>query len=326
MKFLLKLLATIASILIAYVLIKLVPKEYKINVLETWLWCPALIGLMASGQFDTIPILFAILSLYLLKQCRYKLSGLSLAISTLLKQFTILIVPPIIAYVSYRRKWNFIITYLATILLITTPFILYNPKIFIDKVIMYHINRPPCEISLLHLVKILNNINEATYNQLICIWSYVYATIYVIQIILALKHGLKNFNKLLTILSIILLTMIIINKVLFQYYLVWFCPLIYITSLNKGKRKINYTTNTLTLLTEIQATTYVLSTWNTTEIINLGKHIDKPALTILHRLATQFRNIIEVNPHLILGTLFDNKHYNIYLLNNSTLEIIIFLN
>jgi Gpi18-like mannosyltransferase len=141
--FLLKIPLILSDVLVTTLLFKIVKSEWqneKIAILVAALWFlnPIVIWVSSGwGMFDTLPALFTVLSLYFVLDGRYSYSMLSLAGSTLLKFYAIVIFVPLI-FIIWRKAgpravWTSLIPTVILAIIASLPlFLISNPLSFIS--------------------------------------------------------------------------------------------------------------------------------------------------------------------------------------------------
>ena len=112
----------ISDIAISVVLYKMISKHYEVDMGEKaamlFYLNPAVIWISSAwGQYDTIPALFTILSLYLILEKKFISSSLSLLIATLYKVYPIALLIPASIYLFKKESKRNLITYLSVFLI-----------------------------------------------------------------------------------------------------------------------------------------------------------------------------------------------------------------
>ncbi len=298
LKLILKAPIIIATLIIAYILPKFTSTNFKIDIIRFWLWCPSLIALIAIGQYDVISILFILLSLYSMKCNRYVISAIFLAITTCIKQFTVLIIPIFMFYAIYNKKWNYIITYILCSLAITIPFLIANADNFINKVLFFHINRRPIGQSIIYTLKLIFSIKDIDFY--LSIWNIIFTCSFILTNVVVFKYDVRHINELPESMAVVLFIAIMINKVVFPHYLLWFCPFIYIVALNRGKKYLAHLANILSLTVLMQMLLWIIAKWHFSNIQSLSKHVHGVLINIIHLIITYMENMLKEHIFVIL--------------------------
>jgi hypothetical protein len=143
--FIVKIPIVISDILVGYIIYKLIlgktgDKKKATYGFALWFLCPIVIYNSAvHGMFDSVAVLFMVLSVYSLYKGHYFLAGASLSVAVLTKVFPLYIVFALIAYLALKHKgegkilWTNLGKAAAGLLLMTL--IMYIP-LFLDGTVM----------------------------------------------------------------------------------------------------------------------------------------------------------------------------------------------
>lgn len=98
----------VAGALIYYLIKRVTDNERKALIgCAIWIFCPLVIYVSSvQGMFDTIMVVFMLISLILLIEGKYFFAGAALSLAVFIKLFPILLVPVFVAYVLLKNKGN----------------------------------------------------------------------------------------------------------------------------------------------------------------------------------------------------------------------------
>jgi hypothetical protein len=82
-----------------------------------------------AGWFDSVPLLFMLLSLYLLLNNRAALSGLAAGVGVMIKILPLALVP--VGFKLLSRRWRYVLAVVSVSIAVNLPFYLLNPAMFI---------------------------------------------------------------------------------------------------------------------------------------------------------------------------------------------------
>jgi hypothetical protein len=105
-----KIPSVIADVLVGYLIFKMIKEKTNDERKATygfalWFLCPFVIYTSSvHGMFDSIYVLFMVLSVYALRKGHDFLAGASLAVAVLLKVFPAFVILPLIAYLAMKHK------------------------------------------------------------------------------------------------------------------------------------------------------------------------------------------------------------------------------
>ncbi|GEM_PF-1193756 len=214
--------------LIYYVLLK----YYGWKTAKYWLINYGAYSTIFGYQFDLYTSLFLLLSI--ISIARYKnpvLTGVFLALAILVKPLVVFVgfIPLIKYYIEKRLKdlFYYISAGLLTGLIIVSPFMMYNPMDFFMKVVMFHSDRLPQDLSVwaipLYILR---------YNYMLLpsweIWLWLPAMLIGVMAYLLIfyKNGKMDEISLVKAYAAIIIVCLITNKVGNLNYLTWVIPLL----------------------------------------------------------------------------------------------------
>ncbi len=197
-------------------------------------------------QFDLITALGIVLTLiFIYRKKNYLLAGMSFSLSLLTKHLTIILIPLIFYDIYSNRKLRGILEFLMGLLIIgvptTVPFLIYSFKEFIEKVLLFHSNRYPQDLSIYaipvyYYAYVLHRINDIP-SYLKWIWIPIFIAAYTITVTCILKKARISEECGYIRYAIILLLSILLNKIGNNPYYVWPLPLLAIIMAKYGEKK-----------------------------------------------------------------------------------------
>ncbi len=225
-RFIVKLPLIIMFNLIYYVLLK----YYGWSTAKYWLINYGAYSTIFGYQFDLYTSMFLLLSL--VSMARYKnpvLTGLFLALAILIKPLVVFVgfIPLIKYYVEHKTRdlICYISVGLITGLVIVLPFMMYNPIDFLMKVVMFHGNRLPQDLSIwaipLYILR---------YNYMLLpsweIWLWLPAMLIGVTAYLYVFYRSSETNELslAKAYAAVIILCLITNKVGNLNYLTWVIP------------------------------------------------------------------------------------------------------
>ncbi len=221
---------------------------------------PTLITLGAY-QFDPFVALLLLLSLLsLTRYKRYWLSAIFFALAILVKPLVAVFFVPIALYLAKPRK---VVSYAAIIaalcFAISAPFLVLEPKSFIENVVGFHMHRPPQYVSFWNIPVLLSARNHRIENVVNLVWLPAYATLISILIWLAFKRAGKVFDEKLLLLTITIvgIATLAFNKVVNPSYTLWIYPLTLMLAFGYGMEWLALRYNVLSVLACIWPGLYV---------------------------------------------------------------------
>jgi len=199
-----------------------------------WFLSLPFIQILFVLQFDVIISLLVLLATYFFSNQKYHLSAITLALSSLIKHVTVILLPiyliTLLIDKKYRTVLKYLLIYILVVLTIVLPFFINDPISMIEEVILFHGARAPQDLSIWAILTVVLETNIVkSLGYIDNIWlipftiGYISLIIYYIQI-----HKYRNSNKdyrhLCLCISLALLMFITFNKIGNLNYLVWIVP------------------------------------------------------------------------------------------------------
>lgn len=208
-----------------------------------WSMCYAGYGVLISYQFDLITGLFLLLSYLYIVRDKPVYSAIAFSIAVLTKQMVVLLAPIYIIYFIKKGLKDsvkkFIVTSILVLVIIILPFFLVDPIKFIDKVILFHANRLPQALSLYTIPLYITDYRYWLIPSFITyIWLPIFLVFYIMEIYLSyhLDYSINGDKKLLYMITLVLISMVFLNKVGNPQYYLWFAPFIPLIAINNNGR------------------------------------------------------------------------------------------
>ncbi len=240
-KLLLKLPVIIPTLLLAMLLSRFCKKKEAAYWLL--LGIPTLIT-VGTYQFDSLLALFLFLSIVSLTRWRKDwISALFLALATLTKPIAAIFYLPIAFYIGDRKKALRYLGVLATFITIgVLPFLMIEPKAFLENVLAFHMDRPPQYSSIWNIPILLSMRDPRVVSLIDKLWIFGYAT--ALGIIMALfKPKVGDERSLLISIVAIGIVTTFANKVVNPNYLMWVYPEIVMLAMAYGLTRAAKTYN-----------------------------------------------------------------------------------
>ncbi|ABN69618.1 hypothetical protein Smar_0510 [Staphylothermus marinus F1] len=184
-------------------------------------------------QFDLLPALFILLAAYeLAKPSRNPVKvAVYLALAILYKQILIfLALIPLIIYYKEKRFTDlkkYVVTGIAVASIVILPFFVVDPYAFIYKVLIYHSQRYPQELSLWAIPLYLYNYDYTRLPSWITVtWLPIYVVALVFYFVKIIKIDRFDESIIYKYFVIYILMTLIVNKVNNLGYLTWALPLL----------------------------------------------------------------------------------------------------
>lgn len=221
-KFMPILFDTALSILIYLTLRNLGVNEKQSIIVQT-LWCFNPLAIVASswyGLFDSIPTLFALLSILFIVKQKFIASALILSLGIATKVFPAVLLPINIfaLYTKSRGKRSLIYKYLVTVFLAVTVIeLLTTFKCVSDAVkdqLLFHIERTDKGLSITPLYPYSSA------------FSLIIAMIFPLAFLLRVKPAIFSDSDIYTISAIASMFLVIVNPFVYPHYMIWFLPLV----------------------------------------------------------------------------------------------------
>ncbi|MCY0868071.1 MAG: hypothetical protein OWQ48_02420 [Desulfurococcus sp.] len=221
------------------------------------LWLLNAIGyiVVAEYQFDLIATLLLAVGFLYAAEKKYTLSAVAIALSALVKQvLAILVLFPIISQLKeegYRSAFKSLSIVLATVLLISAPFILVDPWAFIEKTTFFHAVRYPQNYSLWALPLYMAWYDLNALPQWIT-WAWIIPFVAAVLAVTVAYYVNPPVNEdmLLGYFTIQLLLVIMLNKVGNINYYTWVSPFLAVF-LARNIRRVSYRVLALYMLTPV---------------------------------------------------------------------------
>ncbi len=224
---LLKLPMIIGDLIVGVLLFKLTKSKL---ITALWLFNPFVIFISAiQGQFDVLPTLFVLLSVYFLFEKKNLASAVSLAVGIGYKIFPVLLLPFFIIFSlkSNGRKATmiYVIVLVAAVAVLFAPFFLpQNFKYLFEGVSglsqrsMSYVGSSVSYIEYLTLnLNLLSNYN----------FLYVFVPLYLVLVFLSVKF-VKDFNTLNLSIIVVLLLLYVTYNTMHPQFLLWVIPFLLI--------------------------------------------------------------------------------------------------
>jgi len=202
-----------------------------------------------SYHTDLLVALFLLIAYTkLTRENDYLKNSVYTALASLVKPFVAVsaLIPVILLYRrrEYKAMVLYILTALSIALIVTTPYLLINPRSFIEKAVLFHADRYPQEHSLWAIPVYVVNYNLSILPPVL---KYLWTPIYLIAltyIVYKLFRERELSDKIiLKYYLILLIASLIVNKVGNVNYYVWIVPLLNIYMYYTGLyREIRYLT------------------------------------------------------------------------------------
>lgn len=199
----------------------------------------------AEGKMDMIPILFSLLSFWLLINKKYGLSSISLGIGIVYKYLAGLCLIPFLFFISKSENKKVVIKYLigctATSFIVALPFLMISPKEFIEDTLFFFMTRENTRYAFYHPYNFL-----PFYIPLIFM---VLGQILIISYIFLIKDFWDRDQFKIAFFFIIVTNLL--NRVLFTQYIMYAIPFLslYFAECFIKKRKwLGMTTLSITFL------------------------------------------------------------------------------
>ena len=233
---LLRIISKLPLILSVYLTAYILYRKEGSEVTRWWFYSIPLIIAVATYQFDPVMILFLLAGSYWIAEKKWFKAGIAWGLGTAIKYVPIILIP--IAFMASEKKKDFtkfIITFIGVVLLVTLPFLLIDPEGFYMNVFEFHSDRPPQYLSIFNIPVLLSNRDPVITHMVTQIWPYLFATIYVITLLLIKPKPGDKDSIFISILAL-LLVFTIFNKVINPNYLLWSYPYIIYVLIRRKKK------------------------------------------------------------------------------------------
>jgi len=199
-------------------------------------------------QFDPLMVFFMVWGAYLFVEKKYRASGFLWGIGTALKFVPILFVPLAFKVIHNRSTFlKFLLSFSIPVVVISLPFLLFNPVLMVKKVLEFHASRYPQMLSIFNVPMLLTNHKFMFSDILSWIWIPTFLIAYV-MILISIKVYEGDKDSLFVAFALITLAFIIFNKVQNPQYILWSYPFLVYTLNKIGGRRLKYALLIATLL------------------------------------------------------------------------------
>ncbi len=185
------------------------------------------------GMFDIWIVNFILLFLLSLRREKFLMAGFFLALASEIKLFPVFFLPAIFIYIFQIIKKNthrikFCLSFIATTLVIVTPFFLSSPQGFMNQNLIMHWHRGPQGIGIMAMSDFFSYIYNFDVSFLIRMGSISMLLIILVFNLLALVYIKGKAERLLVIILLIYTSILVFNKVVNEQYFVVFVGLLII--------------------------------------------------------------------------------------------------
>jgi len=315
-------------------------KNYGWKTGLIWLITPFSYLTIYTYHTDLLVALFLLLAYTdLTKRNDYLKNSVYTALASLVKPFVAVTALIPITVLYRRREYRAIILYTLTavsiVLLVTAPYLLVNPRSFIDKAVLFHADRYPQEHSLWAIPVYVVNYNISILPPVLkYLWTPIYliALIYIVYKLFREKE--LNNQIILKYYLVLMIASLIVNKIGNLNYYIWLVPLLiiymYYTGLYRETRyltiyiAVGFAMTILSPLTTfytafiVQGSIYIIEDSAYYSAVDLAsKSFDE--MTIQYIMANYFRR----EAYWLFNTLYTSIHisyivytviYNLYLI------------
>jgi len=193
------------------------------NAFKWWCFGLPVYAVFWGYQFDHFVTLFMLLGLYALCAKRYVLSGLLLGLGSTFKLVPFVLIPLALKVIkTLKRRLLFSLAVMIPTAGILIPFLLASPADLIQKVLIFHGNRYPQELSLWNVPQLLSG--YTVFNPMLkSLWIVPFLVVYAF---LLWRHRGADKQTIFKSSLLILLAFILLNKVGNPPYFLWAYPLL----------------------------------------------------------------------------------------------------
>ncbi len=227
----LKILLVLLPAIAIYSILK---KERGSSAALLWLLSLPFIQVLFVLQFDVLISLLVLLATYFFSNNKYHLSAITLALSSLIKPVTIILLPIYLITLLIDRKYQlmlkYFLIYAIVVLIIVLPFFINDPINMIEGVLLFHGARAPQDLSMWAILTVVLGTNIVkSLGYIDNIWLIPFALGYISLIIYYVqvhknRDSNKDYRHLYLCISLVLLMFITFNKIGNLNYLVWIVP------------------------------------------------------------------------------------------------------
>jgi uncharacterized membrane protein len=195
-----------------------------------------LVGTSSFICFDSTAVFWMLASVLLLFEKRTIPSAVALGIGTAYKYFPLLLLPPLLMYLSGKRsKLLYAATSIGTVAVIQLPFVLTEFSNWIYNVILFHLDRSAGGATIYNLLSLHPQLWDV--QTPLTILSPV--SLLLVFLLVALDRD-KSEQGLLKKLALVMVTAVFFNKVVL-FYALWFIPLLCVFFVALRKRTLALT-------------------------------------------------------------------------------------
>jgi hypothetical protein len=210
-------------------------KKYGDTAGYLWIINPLIYVVISTFQFDLIITPLVLLALYyLIEKKNYYLYGVLITLSALVKQIiALLLIVPLILLIR-KRNYTILLKYIFIVVLtaipILFPFFIKDPWGFIEKVILFHMKRPPQQLSIWAIPYYYVAYNLYIVPSIFAnIWFPCFAVYLILVIFMSFKEKIFDERSYMLKYTILIASgFFIISKVVNINYYSWFLPIIII--------------------------------------------------------------------------------------------------
>jgi len=200
-----------------------------------WVINPLVYVIISTFQFDLIITPLLLLALYyLIEERNYYLYSVLIALSALVKQIiALLLVVPLILLIK-KRNYTTLFKYILVIVLIAMPillpFFIRDPWGFIEKVVLFHMKRPPQQLSIWAIPYYYVAYNLYAVPSIFTnIWFPCFIVYLIFIIFMSFREKIYDEGSYMLKYTILVASgFFIISKVVNVNYYSWFLPVIII--------------------------------------------------------------------------------------------------
>lgn len=258
-----KILASLFDVILAYLIYKIVLLVYAqekkaLQCAQLWLYNPLPIIICTRGNLDAVSSVFVLLTLYFQLKENYFASGALLAVSTHLRLYPVVFALPLLVTAgritseftlreTYKDKLKFLSTFTTTLAALTGVFYYVYGFKFIEKSILYHVNREDGQhnFSLYFYVQYLDAFapDYVTKNFTLFDPKITKSLLLIVPQIVLLIAVTVKYNTLRHLsfnLYCSAFIFVVFNRVLTSQYFVWFLSLlpVFLPSITITKKKV----------------------------------------------------------------------------------------
>lgn len=225
--FITKLPLVISFYLVYIVLVK----KYSNTAGYLWLLNILVYSTIFTAQFDLIVSLFVLLALYYLaEKGNYTLYAVFISLSALIKHPTALLLLPPVLVLLKKRDYSLLLKYTIAVIAVTVPilmpFLLRDPRGFLEKVVFFHAKRPPQHLSIWTIPYYYVNYDlYAVPSIFMNVWLPCFLAYLLYVLLMAVREGTRDEGSFVLKYNILLLCgLLALSKVINSNYYMWLLP------------------------------------------------------------------------------------------------------